>query len=47
MMKNIITEMKNTPKGINSRIMEAQEWISDVEDGVVEITATEKIKKKE
>ena len=46
-MDSTISEMKNTQKGINSRIMEAQEWISDVEDGVVEITATEKIKKKE
>ena len=31
-MNNTITEMKNTLKGINSRIAEAEEWISDLED---------------
>jgi len=31
--------MSNTPEGINSRIMEAEERISDLEDGMVEITA--------
>ena len=36
-----ISEMKNRLEGINSRIKEAEEWISDVEDGVVAITATE------
>ena len=42
---NIISKMKNTPEGINSRIMEAEEWISEVED-IVEVTATEKNKEK-
>ena len=41
-MDSTIPEMKNTLEGINSRIMEAQEQISDVEDGVVLITATGK-----
>ena len=40
-----ISEMKNTLEGINSRIMETEEQISEVEDRVVEITVTEKKKK--
>ena len=43
---NTITETKNTPEGINSRISEAEEWISELEDGVVEITAEEQNKVK-
>ena len=43
-MKNKITEVKNTLEGIDSRITEAEEWISDLEDTVVEITATEQNK---
>ena len=45
-MYNTITEMKNTLEGINSRITEAEEWISDVEDRMVEFTATEQNKEK-
>ena len=33
--------MNNTLEGINSRITEAEEWISDLENRMVEITATE------
>jgi len=33
--------MNNTLKGINSRIMEAEECIKDLGDRMVEITATE------
>ena len=33
--------MDNTLEGINSRITEAEEWISDLEDRMVEITAVE------
>ena len=33
--------MNNTPEGINSRITEAEEWINDLEDRMVEITAAE------
>ena len=33
--------MKNTLKGINSRITEAEERINDLKDRMVEITATE------
>ena len=46
-MYNTINEMKNSLEGINSRITEAEERISDLEDKIVEITATEQIKKKE
>ena len=33
--------MNNTLEGIKSRITEAEEWIKDLEDRMVEITATE------
>ena len=39
--------MKTTLEGINSRITEAEERISDLEDRMVEFTATEQNKKKE
>ena len=32
---NTITEMKNTLEGINSRISEAEEWISELENSMV------------
>ena len=40
-MNSTIAEIKNNLEGINSRLMEAEELISEVEDRVVEITATE------
>ena len=46
-MTNTITEMKNTLEGINSRITEAEEQISDLEDRIVEFTAAEQNKEKE
>ena len=45
-MNNKITEIKNTLEGISSRITEAEEWICDLEDRIVESTATEKNKEK-
>ena len=45
-MNNTITEMKTTLEGINSRITEAEEWISDLEDRMVEFTAAEQSKRK-
>ena len=33
--------MNNTLERINSRITEAEEWISDLENRMVEITASE------
>jgi len=35
---NIITEMKNTLEEINSRLNNTEEWISNLEDRVLEIT---------
>ena len=46
MMNNTINEIKNSLEGINSRITEAEEWISDLEDKIVEIIATEPNKEK-
>ena len=45
-MNNKITEVKNTLEGINSRITEAEERISDLEDKIVEITTAEQNKEK-
>ena len=38
--------MKNTLEGISSRITEEEEWISDLEDRMVEFTAAEQNKEK-
>jgi len=38
--------MKNTLEGISGRITEAEEWISELEDRMVEITAVEQNKEK-
>ena len=46
MISNTTIEIKNTLEGINSRITEAEERISDLEDRMVEITATEQNKEK-
>ena len=46
MMNHTITEIKNSLEGINSRITEAEEWISDLEEKKVEITTTEQNKEK-
>ena len=45
-MNNTINEIKNPLEGINSRITEAEEWISEVEDKIVRITTAEKNKEK-
>ena len=45
-MNNTITEMKNTLERINNRITEAEEWISELQDKMVEITAEEQNKQK-
>ena len=46
MMKNTINEIKNSVEGINSRITEAEEQISDLEVKIVEITTAEQNKEK-
>ena len=38
--------MNTILEGINSRITEAEEWINDLEDRMVEITATKENKEK-
>ena len=40
-LKNKQTEKNNTLEGNHSRIIEAEEWINDLEDRMLEITATE------
>ena len=46
MMNNTINEIKKSLEGINSRITEAEEWISDLEDKIVEKLPGSRIKKK-
>jgi len=38
---NTFTEIKKTLEGINIRIFESEEWISELEDRIVEITPEE------
>ena len=47
-LKNTQTEMNNTLEGIYSRITEAEEWINDLEDRMVETASAtqEDIKKR-
>ena len=45
-MNNTITEMKTTLERINTRITEAEERISDLEDGMVEFTAVKQNEEK-
>ena len=45
-MNNTINEIKNSLEGIISRITEADEWISHLEDKMVEITTAEQNKEK-
>ena len=46
MMNNTINVIKNSLEGISSRITEAEERISDLEDKMVEITIAEQNKEK-
>ena len=46
-MNNAITEIKSTLEGTNSRITEAEEKISEVEDRMIEITKARKKELKE
>ena len=46
-MNNAINEIKNTLEGTNSRIMEAEDTISEVEDRMVEINESERKKEKQ
>ena len=44
MKQNTITEVKNTLEGINSRLNDTKEQISELEDRVMEIIAPEQEK---
>ena len=44
-MNNAINEIKNTLEGTNSRITEAENTISEVEDTMVEINESEEKRK--
>ena len=46
MMTNAINEIKNSVEGINSRITEEEERISDLEDKILEIAIAEQNKEK-
>ena len=43
-MNNVMTEIKSTLEGTNSRITEAEERISEMEDRMVEINEAERKK---
>ena len=45
-MNNTITEIKNALEGINSRILESEGRISELEDKIMEITSEEQNKVK-
>ena len=45
-MNNKINDNKNSLEGINSKITEAEERISDLEDKIVQITTAEQNKEK-
>ena len=45
-MQNTITEIKNSLEAANSRVQEAKEWISKVEDILVEIMDVEQKREK-
>ena len=45
-MQNTITEIKHSPEAANSRIQEAEEQISEVEDRLVEIMDAEQKREK-
>ena len=45
-MNNAINEIRNTLEATNSRITEAEDWISEVEERMVEINESERKKEK-
>ena len=46
-MNNVINEIKNTLEATNSRILEAEDRISEIENRMVEINESERKKEKE
>ena len=45
-LKNTITEMKNILEGINSRLGDTEECISNLEDRIMEVIQSKQPKKK-
>ena len=45
-MNNTVNETENSLQGFNRRITEAEEWKSDLEDKILEITNAEQNKEK-
>ena len=45
-MKNTILEMKNSLQGLNSRVEDAEEWISKLDERLEEITQAEQKREK-
>ena len=45
-MNNTINEIRNTMEATNSRIMEAEDWISEIEHRMVEINESKGKKEK-
>ena len=45
-MTNAINAIRNTLEATNSRIMQAEDWISEIEDRMVEIKESERKKEK-
>uniref|UniRef100_A0A9L0TJ68 L1 transposable element RRM domain-containing protein n=1 Tax=Equus caballus TaxID=9796 RepID=A0A9L0TJ68_HORSE len=45
-MKNTILEMKNSLEGLNSRVDHTEEWISELDERLEEVTQAEEIKEK-
>lgn len=46
-MKNTLTEVKNILEGIDSRLVNTEEQISDLEDRIVKITQSQQQNEKE
>ena len=45
-MDNTVSKIKNTLEETNSRVTEEEEWISELEDKMVEMTEAEQNKQK-
>ena len=46
MLKNTITEVENTLEGTNHVLADAEEWINNLEDRIMETTQAEQGRKK-
>lgn len=46
MLKNIVSKLKNTVEGFNSRLDKAEEWVNKTEDKAMKLTQTKHKKEK-